>query len=147
MINVRRPKAIVHAASTTRRRASRSVESSRRWFAGERACTDARLARRWTLATFSLMEQLGNVGSEVERAIRAHEQRRHDRFQAALGRALELFDLTASDPRWGLHQRREILRAREQFCRIFFDETAEPDLAAYLSKYFLQFAVAARHAR
>ena len=39
------------------------------------------------------------------------------------------------------------IRAREQFCRIFFDETAEPDLANYLSKYFLQFAVAARRQR
>lgn len=99
-------------------------------------------AGRWQ--SFSLIEQLGNVGSEVDRAIRAHEQGRQERFEAALSRALELFDLTASDPRWKLHQRREILRAREQFCRVFFDETAEPDLAAYLSKYFLQFAVAAR---
>ena len=99
-------------------------------------------AGRWR--TLSLMEQLGNVGSEVDRAIRAHVQGRQDRFDGALSRALELFDLTASDPRWKLHQRREILRAREQFCRVFFDETAEPDLGAYLSKYFLQFAVAAR---
>jgi hypothetical protein len=67
-----------------------------------------------------------------------------DRFENALARALELFDLTATDPRWKLHQRREILRAREQFCRIFYDDTAEPDLADYLRKYFLQFAVAAR---
>jgi hypothetical protein len=99
-------------------------------------------AGRWQ--TLTLMEQLGNVGSEVERAIRAHAQGRMDRFENALARALELFDLTATDPRWKLHQRREILRAREQFCRIFYDDTAEPDLADYLSKYFLQFAVAAR---
>ena len=99
-------------------------------------------AGRWQ--TLSLIEQLGNVGSEVDRAIRAHAQGRGDRLERALDRALELFDLTASDPRWKLHQRREILRAREQFCRIFFDETSEPDLANYLNKYFLQFAVAAR---
>ena len=97
---------------------------------------------RWR--TFSLIEQLGNVGSEVDRAIRAYGDGRQDRFDAELSRALELFDLTVSDPRWKSHQRREILRAREQFCRVFFDETAEPDLGAYLSKYFLQFAVAAR---
>jgi hypothetical protein len=90
------------------------------------------------------MEQLGNVGSEVDRAIRARAQGRPDRSERAFDRALELFDLTATDPRWKLHQRRQILRAREQFCRVFFDETAEPDLADYLSKYFLQFAVAAR---
>jgi hypothetical protein len=99
-------------------------------------------AGRWQ--TLSLMEQLGNIGSEVERALRAHAQGRHDRFERALDRALELFDLTAADPRWKPHQRREILRAREQFCRVFYDDMAEPDLATYLSKYFLQFAVAAR---
>lgn len=101
-------------------------------------------AGRWQ--TLTLMEQLGNVGSEVERALRAHAQTRADRFEHALGRALELFDLTASDPRWVLHQRREVHRAREQVCRVFYDETAEPDLADYLRKYFLQFAVAARRA-
>jgi hypothetical protein len=99
-------------------------------------------AGRWH--TLPLMEQLGNVGSEVERALRAHEQGRKDRFELALARALELFDLTANDPRWRLHRRREVLRAREQFCRVFFDATAEPGLANYLRKYFLQFAVAAR---
>lgn len=101
-------------------------------------------AGRWQ--TLTLMEQLGNVGSEVERALRAHAQGRTDRFEHALDRALELFDLTASDPRWELHQRREVLRAREQFCRVFYEDTAEPDLADYLRKYFLQFAVAARRA-
>ena len=99
-------------------------------------------AGRWQ--TFTLVEQLGNVGSEVERTVRAHAQGKTDRFHNALGRALELFDLTATDTRWSLPRRREILRAREQFCRIFFDPTAEPDLGDYLRKYFLQFAVAAR---
>lgn len=99
-------------------------------------------AGRWQ--TLSLSEQLGNVGSEVERAFRAYDRGQDDRFARALERALELFDLTATDPRWKLHQRREVLRAREQFCRVFYDDTAEPDLAAFLTKYFLQFAVAAR---
>src|ERR1044071_5225582 len=101
-------------------------------------------AGRW--ATLTLTQQLGNVGSEVERAIRAHAQGRADRLAHALDRTLELFDLTATDRRWKLHQRREILRAREQFCRVFYDDTAESDLADYLRKYFLQFAVAARSA-
>jgi hypothetical protein len=101
----------------------------------------ALVAGRWH--TLPLMEQLGNVGSEVERAFRAYEQGRVDRFEPALARALELFDLTANDSRWRGHRRREVLRAREQFCRVFFDE-AEPGLVEYLRKYFLQFAVAAR---
>jgi hypothetical protein len=100
---------------------------------------------RWQ--TLTLSEQLGNTGSEVERAFRAHEQGREDRFQHALARAFELFDLTANDPRWRGHRRREVLRAREQFCRVFYDDSAEPDLADYLCKYFLQFATAARAER
>lgn len=99
-------------------------------------------AGRWT--TLSLSEQLGNVGSEVERAFRASAAGRTERFQGAFDRALELFDLTATDPRRTLAQRTEVLRAREQFCRVFFDEDAEPDLAMFLSRYFLQFATAAR---
>jgi hypothetical protein len=99
-------------------------------------------AGRWQ--TLTLMEQLGNVGSEVDRALRAREQGRPERLERALDRALELFDLTATDPRWNLARRREILRAREQFCRVFFDSDAEADLSDYLKKYFLQFAVAAR---
>jgi hypothetical protein len=97
---------------------------------------------RWH--TLSLLEQLGNVGSEVDRALRSRATGRTSRFERALDRALELLDLTASDPRRTLPQRREVLRAREQFCRVFFDETAEPDLAGYLSRYFLEFATAAR---
>jgi hypothetical protein len=116
---------------------------------GGESRADEEATHRSTLATgrwhtLSLMEQLGNVGSEVERAFRGYEQGRANRFEPALARALELFDLTANDPRWRGHRCREVLRAREQFCRVFFDEAVEPGLADYLRKYFLQFAVAAR---
>ena len=95
-------------------------------------------------ARLELVEQLGNVGSEVERAIRAHAAGRRNRFESALERALELFDLTASDPRWRGHRCQEILRAREEFCRLFFDPDVPPDSARGLSRYFLGFAWAAR---
>ena len=95
-------------------------------------------------AALSLAEQLANVGSEVDRAIAAWAARRSDRFERALDRALELFDLTASDHRWRGHRRREILRAREEFCRLFFDEDTPTGTARTLSRYFLSFAVLAR---
>lgn len=95
----------------------------------------------------SLVEQLAHVGSEVERAIRAHEAGRRTRWEAALDRALELFDLTARDPRWRGHRRQEVLRAREEFCRLFFGESPPPGSAAGLRRYFLHFAVAARNRR
>lgn len=100
---------------------------------------------RW--ATLSLAEQLANVGSEVGRAISAWEARRTDRFDRALGRALELLDLTARDERWRGPGRREILRAREELCRLFFDQESPPGASQTLNAYFLQFAVLARRGR
>ena len=99
-------------------------------------------AGRWRALT--LAEQLAHVGSEVDRAIVAWEAQRLDRFDKALARALELFDLTAGDDRWRGHRRREILRAREEFCRLFFDDQPPSGAARTLRDYFLRFAVLAR---
>lgn len=95
-------------------------------------------------AKLELVEQLGNVGSEVERAIRAWEAGQTGRFEGAFARALELFDLTATDPRWHGHRCQEVLRAREEFCRLFFDPDVPPDSAEGLRKYFFGFGYAAR---
>jgi hypothetical protein len=103
------------------------------------------LSDRWM--AFSLLEQMGNVGSEVGRTIRAHDAGNLVRFEKALARALDLFDLTASDPRWRGARRREICRAREEFCRLFFDDAVSPDSAAGLERYFMHFAAAANRHR
>jgi len=99
-------------------------------------------AGRWM--TLTLEAQLANVGSEVDRTISAWEAQRPDRFDRALARALELFDLTAGDGRWRGPRRREVLRAREEFCRLFFNQGYVRDAARALSTYFLQFAVLAQ---
>ncbi len=90
-------------------------------------------------ARLELVEQLRNVGSEVERAIRAHDAGRADRFESAFERALELFDMTAADPRWLGHRCQEVLRAREEFCRLHSSTPTQssPDSAAGLRRYFL----------
>src|SRR5207249_1631301 len=75
-------------------------------------------AGRWQ--TLSLLEQMANIGSEVDRTLRAAKQGRPDRRDQALDRALELFDLAAADDRWRGPPRREILRARESFCEVIF---------------------------
>ena len=99
-------------------------------------------AARW--AGLELVDQLANVGSEVERAIRAHRAGNITRWEHAQARAFELFDLTATDSRWRGRRRREILRAREEFCRLFHDADVTPSSAEGLQRYFLAFAVAAR---
>lgn len=101
---------------------------------------------RWL--SFSLVEQMANVGSEVERTIRSHRAGDRERFGRELERSLELFDLTIADPRWRNHRLREIVRAREEFCRLFFDDAADVgDSARGLQEYFLYFAIAARRLR
>ena len=104
----------------------------------------AGVAARWR--SLSVVEQLAHVGSEVERALRAHEARNDARRDFAIARALELFDLTAADPRWRGPRRREVLRAREEFCEQLFAERRAAGSAAGLRRYFLAFAVLARRA-
>ena len=99
-------------------------------------------AGRWH--ELSLSEQMGNVGSEVDRTIRSWRTGNTARFQSAADRALELFDLTACDARWRGHRRREILRARAEFCALFWADTMAPNSATSLSKYFLHFATRVR---
>jgi hypothetical protein len=101
-------------------------------------------AGRWQ--TLTLAEQLGNIGSEVGRAIGARE-RDDARFAGAFDRALELFDLTLADPRWRGHRVREIARAREVTCDFLVGENDYRSTAESLDDYFLQFALAARRNR
>ena len=97
--------------------------------------------------TLSLMEQLGNIGSEVGRTAQWKGEN-EARFQGAFYRALDLFDLTLSDERWR-GRRFELARARELFCAAALDA---PEARLYntslkdLNNYFLPFAIAARSA-
>jgi len=101
-------------------------------------------AGRWRELT--LMEQLGNIGSEVGRASRGKAQGNEARFLSALDRALELFDLTLCDDRWAT-RRKEIARAREVVCDFLVGHNDYGSTAASLDAYFLAFAVAARIGR
>ena len=92
----------------------------------------------------ALAEQMANIGSEVDRALRARAGGHASRLDHALPRALELFDLTAADDRWRGARRREILRTREVFCRVLFTAEHGDDDGRRLSAYFLAFAALAR---
>ena len=99
---------------------------------------------RWFELT--LMEQLGNIGSEVGRASRAKSQGNEQRFEGALDRALELFDLTLADGRWR-GRLKEITRAREVVCDFLVGDNAYGSTSESLDRYFLPFAMAARRDR
>ena len=97
---------------------------------------------RWR--QFSLAEQLGNVGSEVDRAISWRRRGEPERSARAFERALELFDLTISDVRWRTGRRlRELTRARELLCEAYLRGHDASSLDS-LSRYFYHFAYAAR---
>jgi len=94
---------------------------------------------RWFI--LSLVEQMGNIGSEVWRALRA-KGKDEKRFWDAVERALDLFDLTLKDSRWR-GRRREIARAREVFCDAVYGGNLYKSSLEGLARYFDQFAFAA----
>lgn len=97
-------------------------------------------ASRWQ--SFSLVEQLANVGSEVERAMKWSQKGRTDLSQNALYRGLELLDLTIGDPRY--RQRlKELTRLREALLDYFVgpNEFGSSDPAWH--RYFHAFGMAA----
>ncbi len=96
---------------------------------------------RWRQLT--LMEQLGNIGSEISRALSWQAKGDHEQVVKALERGLELFDLTIADPRWQ-NRLKEILRAREVVCDYFFGDNQYQSTPDSLAEYFLYFGLAAR---
>ncbi len=97
------------------------------------------VVERWRRMT--LAEQIGNIGSEVSRTASAQGKKNENRFNNALARALELFDLTLSDPRWR-GRLLEIGRMREVFCDTVLGGSEYGDNLVSLQKYFDQFAYA-----
>lgn len=93
--------------------------------------------------TMTLSEQLGNVGSEVGRAVKWEQKGNTENRDSALYRAFDLLDLTIQDMRWrkGL---KELCRAREVLADTFLGDREYHDSPKALEKYFYQFALAAR---
>lgn len=96
---------------------------------------------RWR--RFSLLEQMGNIGSEVGRAINWREKGNPEQAEAALYRGLELFDLTLSDPK-NRGRLKEVARSREAFLDFFIGDNQYGFTGEAWQKYFTDFAVAAR---
>jgi hypothetical protein len=93
----------------------------------------------WFLMPLSM--QLGNIGSEVNRMLKARNN--PERFENAFTRGLELFDLTLSDSRWR-GRFREIARARELLCDAALGGHEYNTTLEDLNKYFFYFALASK---
>ena len=100
-------------------------------------------AGRWQ--TMSLAEQLGNIGSEFDRALNWRQRDAPDKFESALARFIELMNLTIADPRWKGLRRRELARVKEQTISLLLDDKNVD--SAPLQNYFTQFAFLARGRR
>jgi len=90
---------------------------------------------------FSLEEQMGNIGSEVSRAIRAKSDPEY--YWGAITRALDLFYLTISDPRWK-GRLKEIVRVKELFSAAALGSNEFKTTLEDLDRYFTYFALVAR---
>jgi hypothetical protein len=99
-------------------------------------------AKRWR--DLGLMEQLGNIGSEVDRVIAWKKKDNIELATNAFYRALELLDLTIVDPRWRGAKRRELTRVREVLCDSYVGDNVYNTPLDFFSRYFYQFALAAR---
>lgn len=93
--------------------------------------------QRWT--TLSFYEQMGNIGSEVGRAMNAIRRGDEQSLTGAHYRGLDLIDATVRHMS-SLARRRELLRARELFSEAVETRTVDQKLDAY----FMTFAVMAR---
>ena len=100
-------------------------------------------AGKWHSMTIA--EQLGNIGSEVGRAMNWKEKSNSDQSQKAFDRALELFDLSLADKRWQYPALKEIARGREVVCDFLVGDNEYGSDKEFLNKYFLQFGMLARN--
>lgn len=96
---------------------------------------------RW--GQLSFIEQLANIGSEVERALNWRAKRNHDYSQKAFERALELIDLTLENIT-GMPRLKELARTREALVDFFVGSNEYSSTETSWRRYFLPFTYAAR---
>lgn len=92
-------------------------------------------------AKMDIFNQMGNIGSEVGRALKAKRSGDNVSMQAAFYRGLDLIDETSN--LWAKQKKpglKELLYARE----IFAESITTENIDSNLEKYFTQYAIAAR---
>ena len=96
---------------------------------------------RWEQMPF--VEQMANIGSEVERALNWRKKQNVEYARKAFERALDLIDLSLSADTT-LARLKELARVRETVVDHFFGTNEFVSTEASLRKYFLHFVYAAR---
>lgn len=91
----------------------------------------------------SFIEQMANIGSEVERALNWQIKKNADYSKKAFERALELIDLTLDNDKNYAHLK-EITRMREAIVDYFFGVNQFISSEKSWRSYFLPFTYASR---
>jgi hypothetical protein len=97
--------------------------------------------QRWF--KFSLLEQLANVGCDVERTIQWKNNGNSEYSKQAFERALELLDLTITDPKNKGATLKELVRTREALVDHFVYDNEYSTTDEIWQDYFFQFNYAA----
>jgi hypothetical protein len=95
---------------------------------------------RWN--SLSFFEQMANIGSEVERAIKWREKANPEYSRMAFERTLELLDLTIADKK-NIRKLRELTRLRETLADFFEFENTYKSSGKSFQNYFYAFNFAA----
>jgi hypothetical protein len=98
-------------------------------------------AGRWNQLSF--VEQMANIGSEVERALNWRAKHNAAYAQQAFERSLELIDLTL-EGLTSFARLKEVARLREALVDYFLGENQFKFTSTSLKNYFLNFTFAAR---
>jgi len=93
-------------------------------------------AGRWF--ELSLIEQLANVGTDIERTIRWKKKENQEQSTAAFYRALELLDLTIRDPK-NRKRLKEPCRVREALVDYFVYDNVYDTSDEFWQNYFFNF--------
>jgi hypothetical protein len=97
--------------------------------------------KKWDKMSF--FSQMGNIGSEVGRTAKEFKKGNDLSFNAALERALDLFNATTENLISTRSIRaKEVLRSRDQFVTQFYGDKKKVD--PNLEAYFMNFAIAER---
>lgn len=91
----------------------------------------------------SLIEQMANIGCDVERAIQWKKNGDLEESRRAFERALELLDFTKADPKNKGVRLKEICRVREGLVDYFFGDNEYASTDECWQQYFYAFNYAA----
>lgn len=99
---------------------------------------------QWRVLPF--LEQMGNIGSEIDRTIKWKQLNKPDSSSKAFERALELVDLTIQDPK-NRKRLRELCRVREALVDYFVYDNQYGSNDELWHKYFFVFTYAAQNCK